>query len=171
MKQKERLTVIARAAAMILVSGSMLFNYGTCSEKSTTTEPIQTASSHLVSTLVNTQWRLIEFRSMDDAIGIKRTDDSSKYTMRLNGDGTVTLQLNCNSANGTWSTEAGQDLSNGRFEFGSPFMATRVLCPPPSMDELVLSQAPYVRSFLLKDGRLYLSLMADGGIFVWKPDN
>ena len=36
------------------------------------------------------------------------------------------------------------------------------------MDELVTSQASYIRGYLLKDGRLYLSLMADGGIFVWE---
>jgi hypothetical protein len=37
------------------------------------------------------------------------------------------------------------------------------------LDERVTGQAQYVRSFLLKDGRLHLSLMADGGIFVWEP--
>ena len=42
-------------------------------------------------------------------------------------------------------------------------------CPPPSLDEQVTKQAPYFRSYLLNEGRLYLSLMADGGIFVWEP--
>jgi hypothetical protein len=46
---------------------------------------------------------------------------------------------------------------------------TRALCPPPSLDEQVTSQAQYVRSYLLRDGRLHLSLMADGGIHVWEP--
>jgi para-nitrobenzyl esterase len=27
----------------------------------------------------------------------------------------------------------------------------------------------YVRSYRLKNGRLYLSLMADGGIYEWRP--
>ena len=31
-------------------------------------------------------------------------------------------------------------------------------------------QAGFVRSFVLREGRLYLSLMADGGILVWEPD-
>lgn len=26
----------------------------------------------------------------------------------------------------------------------------------------------YVRSYLLRDGRLYMSLMADGGIYEWR---
>jgi hypothetical protein len=28
-----------------------------------------------------------------------------------------------------------------------------------------MRQLPYVRSYIVKDGRLYLSLMADGGTF------
>jgi len=28
---------------------------------------------------------------------------------------------------------------------------------------------PFVRSYVLKDGRLYLSLMADGGIYEFEP--
>lgn len=169
MKQDRRATLF-RVTATILLSVLMFFNHGVCSEESTIKESSSTIVPVLVSTLADTQWRLVEFQSMDDASGIKRTDDPSKYTMRLDGDGTVTLQLNCNSASGTWVTKAGQELSSGSFNFG-PLAATKALCPPPSMDEHVLSQAPYVRSFLMKDGRLYLSLMADGGIYVWEPDN
>ena len=118
--------------------------------------------------LANTRWRLIEFQSMDDAVGILRPDDPSRYVMRLNGDGSVEMRLNCNSARGTWSAEGGRDRSSGRFQFG-PLAVTRALCPPPSLDEQISSQAQYVRSLLMKDGRLYLSLMADGGIYVWEP--
>lgn len=168
MKQIKRSTLF-KVTATVLLSGLMFFNHGVCSEESTIPES-STVVPILVSTLTDTQWRLVEFQSMDDAIGIKRTDDPSKYTMQLNGDGTVKLRLNCNLATGTWSAEASSDLSSGQFNFGL-LAATRALCPPPSMDEHVLSQAPYVRSFLLKDGRLYLSLMADGGIYVWEPDN
>jgi heat shock protein HslJ len=111
----------------------------------------------------------VEIQSMDDAVGTTRVADPSRYTMRLNADGSVALRLNCNSATGTWSAEAaGSDASSGRFEFG-PLAATMALCPPPSLDEQVTKQAPYFRSYLLKEGRLYLSLMADGGIFVWEP--
>ena len=37
--------------------------------------------------LANTRWRLVEFQSMDDVVGILRPDDPSRYVMRLNGDG------------------------------------------------------------------------------------
>lgn len=120
--------------------------------------------------LTDTEWRLEEIQSMDDAIGNSRPNDPNLYTMRLNNDGTVAMHLNCNSATGKWSAEAGPEGSSGRFEFG-PLASTRALCPPPSLEETVTMQAPFVRSFLLKDNRLYLSLMADGGIFVWAQND
>ncbi|MGA7966184.1 MAG: SH3 domain-containing protein [Gammaproteobacteria bacterium] len=129
-------------------------------------QPVGSAS---VSGLTDTQWRLVEFQSMDDATGTKRVDDPSLYTMRLNGDGTVTMRLNCNRVKGSWSAEPSSDGVSGRFKLG-PLAATRALCPPPSMDETITAQAKYIRSYLLKDGKLYLSLMADGGIYVWEPD-
>jgi heat shock protein HslJ len=119
--------------------------------------------------LAGTAWHLVEFQSMDDATGTVRPDDPSLYTMRLSRDGTVTMQLNCNRARGTWSVEPGSDTVSGRFKFGS-LAATRALCPPPSMDESIMAQSKFVRSYLLKDGKLHLSLMADGGIYVWTPD-
>ena len=105
---------------------------------------------------------------MDDSVGTTRVDDPSRYTLQLKADGSVALHLHCNSATGTWTAEAGADRSSGTFEFG-PLAATMALCPPPSVDEQITKQAPYFRSYLLKDGRLYLSLMADGGIFAWEP--
>jgi hypothetical protein len=65
--------------------------------------------------------------------------------------------------------ESGDDGNSGRFELGALAM-TRALCPPPSLNERIAGDADYVRSYLLRDGRLYLSLMADGGIYVWEPD-
>jgi hypothetical protein len=38
------------------------------------------------------------------------------------------------------------------------------------MDENITAQAEFVRGYLLKDGRLYLSLMADGGVYAWESD-
>lgn len=119
--------------------------------------------------LAGTDWRLVEIQSMDDAVGIVRPDDPSMYTMRLNEDGTVIMRLDCNRARGTWSAEPSADVSSGNFSFG-PLAATRAVCPPGSLDERVAAQTEYVRSYLLEDGRLYLSLMADGGIFAWEPD-
>lgn len=121
------------------------------------------------SPLANTQWRLVEFQSMDDAQGTTRPSERSQYTMRLDASGTVTMRLNCNRATGTWSANPSSDPSNGQFSFGL-LAVTQALCSPPSMDESIARQSQYIRGYLLKDGRLYLSLMADGGIYAWEPD-
>jgi hypothetical protein len=118
--------------------------------------------------MAGTEWRLVAFQSMDDAQGERRPDARSKYTMRLDPDGSVQMQLNCNRARGTWRAEPASDRVSGRFEFG-PLASTRALCPPPSLDEFIVSQAQYVRGYLIRDGLLNLSLMADGGIFIWEP--
>jgi heat shock protein HslJ len=118
--------------------------------------------------LAGTEWQLLEFQSMDDAIGTIRPDDPSRYTMRLGADGNVSMQLNCNRATGDWSAEPSADGASGSFRFG-PLAATSAFCPPPSMDERIAKDADYVRSFLLNDGNLYLSLMADAGIYAWEP--
>jgi heat shock protein HslJ len=116
--------------------------------------------------LTGTQWRLIEFQPMDDAKGTERPSEGSLYTMWLHGDGTVTMQLNCNRATGSWSAAPSGEAASGRFEFGS-LAATSALCPPPSMDESIAANSKFVRSYLLKNDRLYLNLMADGGAYVW----
>ena len=129
----------------------------------------EAAESKSSNPLAGTGWRLVEFQSMADTTGTVRPDDPSLYTMRLNTDGTVTMLLNCNHARGTWSAEPSGNGASGRFEFG-PLAATRALCPPPSMDESITAHTKFVRSYLLNHGRLYLSLMADGGIYAWEPD-
>ena len=133
----------------------------------TSAPEVETTVSESVAVLVDTDWQLVEIQSMDDAVGTVRPDDPNLYAMRLNADGTVNMRLNCNRANGTWTIEPSADPSNGHFEFG-PLAMTRALCPPPSLDEQVAAQAEYIRGYLLKGSRLYLSLMADGGIFVWE---
>ena len=60
------------------------------------------------------------------------------------------------------------DGSSGALGFG-PLAATRAMCPPPHLDERIARDLVHVRSYLLKDGKLYLSLLADGGIYEWAP--
>lgn len=119
-------------------------------------------------TLAGTSWRLVEIQSMDDAVGTVRPENPELFTMELNADGTVNMALDCNRANGTWSAEPSDDGTSGTFEFG-PMAGTRAMCAPPNLDETITRQSEYVRSYLLRDGRLSLSLMADGGIQIWEP--
>jgi len=114
--------------------------------------------------LVGTRWRLVEFRSSDDGIGSQRPADASRYTMSLEENGTVSMRLDCNQASGTWTATA----SGSSFGFG-PLRMTRVACQQPSLDSQIARHAEFVSSFLLRDGFLFLNLMADGGTYVWEP--
>jgi hypothetical protein len=44
-----------------------------------------------------------------------------------------------------------------------------VVCRQPSLDLHIARHAEYVSSFFLRDGLLYLNLIADGGTYVWEP--
>ena len=115
--------------------------------------------------LEDSHWQLVEFQSMNDS---SSSPDQASYTMHLKGDGTVAMDINCNKATGTWSAKPSSDPSNGQFEFG-PLAITNMACPDPGMDAILTNQTKYIRGYMLKDDRLYLSLMADGGIFIWEP--
>jgi heat shock protein HslJ len=149
-------------ATLFLLSVVVAASCG-CSDRSANADKAPAASeapqAGPLAHLAGTSWRLLEIQSMDHAIGTTKPDDPSLYTMRLNADGTVTMRLNCNRGNGTWSAKPVADGSSGTFEFG-PIAATRALCPPPSLDEdeKLATQMGYVRSYLLNDGRLYRPL-------------
>jgi heat shock protein HslJ len=76
--------------------------------------------------LAGTSWLLVEFQSMDDATGAVRPEASQRFTMRLDSDGSVSMELDCNRATGTWTAEPSEDGQSGRFEFG-PLAVTRAL--------------------------------------------
>lgn len=114
--------------------------------------------------LAGTTWRLVEFRSSDDGIGVQRPTDASRYTMSLDESGMVSMRLDCNWARGTWTAT----VTGASFGFGE-LRVTRALCQQPSLDEQIARHAEFVSSFFLRDGLLFLNLVADGGTYVWEP--
>lgn len=118
--------------------------------------------------LSNTTWRLQAIQSMDDTQGTTRPPASKQYTVRFGADGRALLQLDCNRASGEWNAQPGPG-DGGSLIFG-PIAATRALCPPPHLDERIVRDLAHVRSYRIIDGKLFMSLMADGGIYEWRPD-
>lgn len=118
--------------------------------------------------LSDVTWRLVEFQSMDDAQGTMRPSDPSKYTMKLGTDGSAAFQLDCNRGMGSYTSTKAQDGLSGSISF-SVLAVTKALCPEPSMGEKIAMDTQYMRGWLLRDGKLNVSLMADGGIYVWEP--
>jgi uncharacterized protein/heat shock protein HslJ len=123
-------------------------------------------SGRQATTLAGTRWRLRAMQSMDDRQGVTRVADPQRYTLEFSPDGRAALRLDCNRATGSWKATAATAAA-GSLEFGA-LATTRALCAPGSLDQALARQLPYVRSYLLRDGKLYLSLLADGGILEWE---
>ena len=120
------------------------------------------------SPLVGTSWQLHAIQSMDDAQGTTKVAEPSHFTLEFGRDGRAALRLDCNRGSGDYRVVPAGDGSSGSLTFGL-VATTRAMCPPPHLDQRVARDLAQVRSYLLKDGRLYLSLMADGGIYEWAP--
>lgn len=111
--------------------------------------------------LAGTSWRLVQIMSMDDTTD--RPDDPALYTLAFGSDGTVSVKADCNMATGSW-----QSMSESQIEFGV-LAATQAECGPASLHDRYLAQFPWVRSYVLKDGHLFLATMADGSIIEFEP--
>ena len=111
--------------------------------------------------LGGTSWRLVQIMSMDDSV--YTPSDRSLFTLELATDGSMTLRADCNHGRGTWSSD-----SAGRLTFG-PIAATRALCPPGSLHDRYLAQFEWVRSYVVRDGHLFLATLADGSILEFEP--
>jgi heat shock protein HslJ len=122
---------------------------------------VQPPSSNAASDLGGTSWQLVKFQDSD---GTTLTpDDKTKYTIAFEADGRVSVRIDCNRGHGTWKSAGPNQL-----EFG-PFALTRAFCPPGSLHDQIAKQWQNVRSYTLKDGHLFLALMADGGIYEYEP--
>jgi heat shock protein HslJ len=111
--------------------------------------------------LQGTSWQLVRFQGGDDTV--LTPDDRTKYTLQFEAEGRIAARLDCNRGRGTWkATTAGQ------LELG-PLALTRAMCPPGSLHDHFVKQWAAIRSYLITDGHLFLSLMADGGIYEFEP--
>jgi heat shock protein HslJ len=106
-------------------------------------------------------WQLVRFQGGDDRV--LTPDDRTKYTFEFLSDGGLTARIDCNRGRGTWKSAGPSQLQLG------PLALTRALCPPGSMHDQIVKQLPFIRSYVMKGGHLYLSLMADGGIYELEP--
>jgi heat shock protein HslJ len=118
--------------------------------------------------LAGSEWELVSIQSMDDAQGALRVADPAAFTLQLGADGRAAMKLDCNRGTAPWKATPAADGNSGQITFG-PVAGTRALCPPPHLDERIVRDLGAVRGYLLRDGKLYLSLKADGGIYEWRP--
>ncbi len=119
--------------------------------------PDEAASSELI----GISWKLVKIAYSDNTI--YKPDDPTKYTLTFQDEGQVAVRIDCNCGYATWKSSA-----PGQLEFG-PATTTQTMCPPGSLYGLVIQDLPNFRSYVLKDGKLYLALMADGGVYEFEP--
>jgi len=119
-------------------------------------------------TLDGTAWRLAMFQSNDDATGMLRPANADSFTMAFGKDGQVAAKLDCNRGTGPWRAEpaAGSSSGSGSINIG-PLATTRMMCPPDPVGDRLARDVDTLRSYRLQDGRLYLMLPADAGVYVW----
>lgn len=110
--------------------------------------------------LDDTRWQLVDIQFMNDTS--HRPEEPTRFTLDLKPDGTARIQSDCHSATGSWQAE-GSRLTFGRLA------STRAPCPDTSLDEIYRAQFPWVRSFVLREGHLFLATMADGAIIEFRP--
>jgi heat shock protein HslJ len=118
--------------------------------------------------LTEVTWQLVAIQSMDDAQGTRRIEHPEKFSLRFAANGRAHWQIDCNRGSATWKAEPSLEASSGKLIFG-PLALTKMRCPPGSPDQKIINSMPHVRSYLLKEGKLFLSLKADGGIYEWQP--
>jgi heat shock protein HslJ len=111
--------------------------------------------------LAGTSWKLVKFKTGDDAT--LAPDDGSKYTITFGSNGRVTSRVDCNRGNSTWRSPRANEL-----QFGSWSM-TRAKCPAGSLHDKIVTEGANVRSYSIKDGHLFLSGMSAGGYYELEP--
>jgi heat shock protein HslJ len=117
--------------------------------------------------LAGTTWQLLSIESMTTEQPTTTIGDPAAYTVTFGDDGQAAFQIDCNRGSGTFQSSAAADDS-GSLTFG-PIALTRMFCPQPSEDNKVTAALGNVRTYLLSNGQLHLSLLADSGIMHWEP--
>ena len=111
--------------------------------------------------LGGSSWQLVTIQGGNGSVAIP--DDKAKYTLAFRADGSLSARIDCNRGHGTWKSFEPNQLELGLMAL------TRAMCPPDSLHDRIVRQLPLVRSYTIKDGRLFLSLMADGGSYEFEP--
>ena len=113
--------------------------------------------------LVGTVWQWHEFQ--DSAEGEEasnlRVPDPAKYTLTLRSDDGADIQADCNRLSWTYTLE-GRLLT-----FNTLGPNTLASCGDESLDQRYLARLGNTATYVMADGKLYLSQKADAGNMVF----
>ncbi|HKU90124.1 MAG TPA: META domain-containing protein [Steroidobacteraceae bacterium] len=118
-----------------------------------------TPSASAPTNLEGSSWRLVQIAISE---GVTRPAiERSRYTIGFGKGGVLNVRFDCNRGRGSWTSSG-----PGNLEFG-PLALTRALCPTGSLHDELVRQWPNVRTYTVKDGRLFLS--TDGSTIEFEP--
>lgn len=153
-----------RAAGALLLfcfAAAALGVSGTATVSAAESVPGEIHQPEAASFLPGYSWQLVEILSMDGTV--MKPDDRSLYTVVFKTDGAVQIRADCNRGRGGWASSF-----PGKLEF-TQIAATLAMCPPDSLHDPFMALFPYVRSYVVRDGRLFMATMADGSITEFEP--
>ena len=152
LKSATRLTIVGNRLELFDVTDKRVAAF---------TAPAQASLPPNTPRLEGTPWKLVKFQGSDDTT--LTPDDGARYTIEFGVDGLVTARVDCNRGRGSWKSSGSNQLQVG------PLTLTRARCPAGSLHDHIVKQWGYIRSYVIRGGHLYLSLMADGGIYEFEP--
>jgi heat shock protein HslJ len=147
------------------LAAALLLSLAACGPQSDETSAADSSSmtddtAKAAPELAGSSWQLVQILSMDDTDVVP--DDGAKYTLTFTDDG-VNILADCNRGTGAYTSQ-----SPGQLTFGM-IASTRALCAPDSISDTFMKQFQWVRSYVFKDGNLFLATMADGAIIEFEP--
>jgi heat shock protein HslJ len=108
----------------------------------------KSSSEDAVADLSGPTWQLVKFKGSDDKT--LTPDDKTKYTLSFGALGAVSVRIDCNRGRGQWRSPG-----RNQIEFG-PLALTRAMCPSSPLNDRILKDWQYVRSYIIKDSNLSL---------------
>jgi para-nitrobenzyl esterase len=119
-----------------------------------------TAAIAATTTITGTAWQLQQIQYMNDTV--EKPADPAQYTLMLNGDGSFSAKVDCNTAQGSYT------LDGSSLKFG-PIATTEAACPPGSLADKYVQGLTDATSFVLKDDDLFIAFGPDAGILHFVP--
>jgi len=111
--------------------------------------------------LAGTSWRFVKFQRPDGA-GLE-TNDPASYTLDFRKNGNLAAAIGCHRAQSTWHASGRSDL-----QITAPALSGARCSSGPLHDHLIRNLGS-VRSYAIRSGHLFLSLMADAGVYEFEP--
>ncbi len=110
-------------------------------------------------TLTGVAWEWEQFEGGDGVVGAP--DDPSQYSLQFHEDGSLSGQVDCNRGTGSYEVD-GSSIS-------IVLATTRMMCHENSLDAEFGRYLAEASSFVIRDGKLALSLPVDSGITTFNP--